>query len=219
MKIITRHPVAVSSVDHIVPLGAKQDNTHCPRFVEAIKKFMGKPRVLDIGCAGGGLVKDFLDAGIEAYGIEGSDYPLVHRSGEWGNVPLNLATVDVTKAFSIVDDNEQPIDFDLITAWEFFEHIAEDDLQNVFLNICGHLKPDGLCMGSVCTQGCCYNGTNYHVTVQNKVWWMQKFETYGLVDSGMRLPIGDFPRGSGNPLALGDWKGEQHGFHVILKQL
>ena len=30
-------------------------------------------RVLDLACAGGGMVRSFLDEGIEAVGIEGSD--------------------------------------------------------------------------------------------------------------------------------------------------
>ena len=39
-------------------------------------------KVLDLGCAGGGMVHDFLDGGHVAVGLEGSDYCLKNQKFE-----------------------------------------------------------------------------------------------------------------------------------------
>ena len=60
-EVITSSPVAAASNDHKVPLGTINDNTRCPRFVAACERVFRKPlRFMDLGCAGGGLVLDFL---------------------------------------------------------------------------------------------------------------------------------------------------------------
>ena len=76
MKVITDHPVALNSPDHIFPWGTKRDNTTDVGFIEEIEDYFGrrnKIKALDIGCSGGQLTIDFCMRGHDAIGIEGSD--------------------------------------------------------------------------------------------------------------------------------------------------
>ena len=52
--------------------------------------------LLDIGCSGGGFVRDLLDDGHIAIGLEGSDYSKKSRRAEWAIIPDFLFTADVT---------------------------------------------------------------------------------------------------------------------------
>ncbi len=123
-ELKTDHPVAVDSMDHIHACG--QSNSRCTVFIEKIQAWF-KPSnasVLDLGCAGGGMVHDLLDMGFQAVGLEGSDYSLKHRRHEWPLISGNLFTCDVTKPFSLLWNGDLYL-FDVITAWEFWEHIKE----------------------------------------------------------------------------------------------
>lgn len=58
--------------------GYKYDGRWVPVATDIIKHFDLKPgaRVLDVGCAKGFLVKDLVDQGIDAYGLDISEYAL-----------------------------------------------------------------------------------------------------------------------------------------------
>lgn len=220
-QIKTDHPIAVKSDDHIYPRGTRNDNTRYPRFVHAAERAIGKNlRVMELGCAGGGLVLDFILAGHDAVGIEGSDYSAIWRRAEWATIPERLFTADITKPFSIFVDNE-PQKFDLITAWEVLEHIREEDLDGLFANIRQHLAQNGIFCGSVATfeDSDPISGAVWHVTVKPYEWWVKK-----ITDAGFEIVEGlfstaDFPRGSGNPRTW-DWdagKNPQLGFHICFR--
>ena len=83
------HPVALSSNDHRIPRGTINDDTRWPRFCKKAERiFEGRRiRFLDIGCAGGGLVFDFLVRGHDAVGIEGSDINWLTERAHWGVIP------------------------------------------------------------------------------------------------------------------------------------
>lgn len=176
---------------------------------------------LDLGCSNGGLVFDFLSHGNTACGLEGSDWPSKNKSGFWGILPSNLFTADITKPFQLVD-SDVPYCFDVIGAWEVLEHIHEQDLAALFSNIHKHLKPSGIFMASV-AQFPDFNpetGDCWHVTIQPKIWWVDKFKLFGFKEIA---PPADFvyPRGFGNPTTF-DWdvrKNPNDGFHVFLKKI
>lgn len=173
IEVKTQHPIALESRDHLLPFGTKQDNSVNLKFNEKLSKIMPSPiSVLDLGCAGGGMVKSFLDQGDLAVGIEGSDYSFVEQRAEWTNIPNNLFLADITKPFEILIDNH-PAKFDLITAWEFFEHIQEKDLIAVFDNIDKHLKSDGLMIASISSLE-----SYHHRTVHPKNWWLEFVKQY-----------------------------------------
>jgi hypothetical protein len=101
MRIITDHPIALDSPDHKWPYGAILNNSTSIPFIEEVEAHFGcKIRMMDWGCAGGQLVKDFLDRGHEAYGIEGSDSALTHFN--WPELyPKNLFLADLSYLFDV----------------------------------------------------------------------------------------------------------------------
>ena len=90
--------LAFDSPDHLCPYGTKIENSTNLHFIEklnAIARHNGKNQfnVLDLGCSGGQFVKDCIDNGFEAAGLEGSDYSLKHQRACWGlnpKKPLHL---------------------------------------------------------------------------------------------------------------------------------
>ena len=57
-------------------LNTNQSNQQSPKAIIKRYKLKKGDRVLDIGCAKGFLVKDLIDLGIDAYGIDVSEYAL-----------------------------------------------------------------------------------------------------------------------------------------------
>lgn len=218
VQVETKHPVAADSDDHIHPKGTAADNTRCPRFVRTMERAMGdKLAFLDLGCSGGGLVFDFLLAGHDAYGIDGSDYSAKNQRAMWGILPDRLFTADVSKPFRLHTGGTTKL-FNVISAWEMLEHIRTDDLEPVFGNIETHLHPDGVFIASVATEDDFHNGVNLHKTVKPRSWWLERCASFGFEPADLGMETEDFPRGSGNPFAL-DWNygtNPEKGFHLIL---
>lgn len=219
-RLQTDYPVAFTSADHQHPRGAANDDTRHPRFVGACEKHFAAPiRHLDIGCAGGGLVWDFLLAGHASVGIEGSDYPLVNRMYYWRVIPRHLFTADATKPFSFIGEGDAPSKFDVITAWEVLEHIPEETLGGFLDNIRRNIAPRGVFVCSVATfpDRDEATGVVWHVTLKPREWWVTVFRQHGFrIVDGM-FTLGDYVRGSGNPRAH-DWnEGEnpELGFHLV----
>jgi 2-polyprenyl-3-methyl-5-hydroxy-6-metoxy-1,4-benzoquinol methylase len=175
--IDTEYPVAITSLDHIYPMGTALDNTIKRDFNRKLYElYPGKTiSILDLGCAGGGMVKTFADDGHIAIGLEGSDYSYKRKRAAWSTNPDNLFTCDVSKPFILHNGNGQPYQFDVITAWEFLEHIYEHDLPILFMNINNHLKPDGLFIGSTTKSNPAAKGVFHHVTRRKLEWWTVKF--------------------------------------------
>jgi len=186
-KVHAERPVAYSSPDHLTPWGTRRDNSRNWRFNQKLYQLFShrtKPlRALDLGCSGGGFVKDCLDDGCLAVGLEGSDYSWKHRRAEWATIPDYLFTCDVTGKFDlelVTGENREPLQFDVVTSWELIEHIAEPDLEKVAANVKKHLVSDGIWIMSVSPNKEVINGTVLHQTVQQEPWWVKKFESLGL---------------------------------------
>jgi 2-polyprenyl-3-methyl-5-hydroxy-6-metoxy-1,4-benzoquinol methylase len=223
LTIATASPLAVESDDYKFPRGAKNDNTRHPRFVvKSEKVFDRKLFHLDLGCAGGGLVWDFILAGHQSYGIDGSDYSQVNRRAIWRVLPGNLFTADITKPFYFVDESGIRRRFDLITAWEVLEHLSEASLCGLFRNLHDNLSESGLFVASIATfeDADCAIGAVYHLTVKPWSWWAEQFRVAGFeIVEGPYEPK-DFVRGSGNPRA-DDWDvttAPELGFHLVVRK-
>jgi len=185
--VATQKPIAFDSPDHLVPWGTANDNSRNYRFNEKIYQiYYSYPRpwrILDIGCAGGGFVRDCLNDGCFAVGLEGSDYSKKFKRAEWATIPDNLFTCDVTENFDVyvqTGDIQKPVSFELVTSWELMEHIAEHKIAAVAENVKKHLAEHGLWIMSVATVDDIVNGVNLHQTVQPKEWWIEKFASLGL---------------------------------------
>ncbi len=223
-ELQTEHLLAADSSDTLYPRGAKQDNSICLRFNQRLYQlFDRRPglKILDLGCAGGGLVRTLIDDGHFAVGLEGSDYPLVNQCGEWGTIPHHLLTCDITKPFTLTSRaTGEPLRFDAITAWEVMEHIPENRIGAMMANVERHLAPGGWVLFSIATfmDHSPSLGVEWHRTVQPRVWWEAKFAEFGFVPSGEH-PFGpyDWLRGSGN--CRYDARPEDGmGFHIALRR-
>jgi 2-polyprenyl-3-methyl-5-hydroxy-6-metoxy-1,4-benzoquinol methylase len=218
----TRFPVASISADHLHPRGTIYDNSSNYRFNQKVYElFHGqKPiSIMDLGCAGGGMVRSFLEDGHVAIGLEGSDISKTLRSGEWEAVPFHLFTCDLTKPFQ-VRLGGTPFEFDLITAWEVLEHIATADLGIFIDNIRRHLKPDGYFIGSVdlLPDGNPVTGAVYHQTVESADWWKRQFCDQGFVSLSDH-PFGRKDMVRGNGMTLKDWNPDDGtGIHLVLQK-
>ena len=179
----TERPVAVDSLDHLYPLGTKNDNSANLEFNKRLMKLIDHNpiSVLDLGCAGGKMVKTFLDMKQIAVGIEGSDYSLKRKRAEWATIPDYLFTADATYPFTVHTGDHEPYKFDAVTAWEFVEHIEKDDLPKVMENVLRHSKPGAYMV--VSTTDTVYNtiGVKHHRTCKPMGWWIKFFEEYGFI--------------------------------------
>jgi SAM-dependent methyltransferase len=209
--LVTEHPVAVASRDHTHPLGTRQDNSRNRRFnrklYELMYSFRLEPRVLDLGCAGGGFVADCLLDGHEAVGLEGSDYSLLHRRAEWPNVPDNLFTCDITKPFRLYR-NGLPARFGAATSWMVMEHLPEESLAQVCENILWHLCDGGLAVMGIDNDP----GEFHHLTNKDRAWWLDTFARHGL------RPQEDLPAWFGSDWVRGPAQGTPDAFHVVLRR-
>ena len=176
VEISTDHPIAVDSLDHKQPLGSRIDNSSSQAFNRKLFELIPAKdvRLLDLGCSGGGFVRSILEAGGFAIGIEGSDFSLKRRRAEWGTIPGHLFTADATKPFTIHNGTPEPIKFNVVTGWEFFEHIPEDHIQAVIDNINRHTTWDAMFIGSISS-----NAEPHHCTAKPKAWWIERFKEAG----------------------------------------
>lgn len=199
-----QRPVAYLSPDHLMPWGTRRDNSKNRRFNEKLYALYQQQRrqlkILDLGCAGGGFVKDCLDDGCLAIGLEGSDYSRKYCRAEWASIPNFLFTCDITGDFDIFvesTDGSGRLIFDVVTAWEVMEHIAEADLSKLAANVYKHLSPGGLWIMSISPNEEVINGIKLHQTVKPKSWWVEKFKQLGFehLEEYVRYFNGQFIRG------------------------
>ena len=210
--IKTDHPVAYDSPDHLFPSGTFIDNTTKPAFVEAcFRYFKRKISYLDIGCAGGGLVRNFLEEDHFGIGIEGSDISLNNKRAEWGRIPSHLFTADLTKPLSLVDKNGSLYKFDVIGAWEVMEHFPEDGVDQVLRTVRSHLAEGGIFTASIATYDIPH--TNHHQCVHDEEWWHKKLKTYDLypIENQVLFKLSQFPRGGD----IEDMNSPNKSIHVV----
>ncbi|WP_331299651.1 class I SAM-dependent methyltransferase [Methylobacterium oryzae] len=222
LRVATANPLAGDTPDHLFPRGTAADNTRSPRFVAACETHFGFPlRHLDIGSAGGGLVWDFTRRGHFSIGIEGSDWSRKEQRAEWRTIPDRLFTADVRFPFRVEDGAGAVQQFDLVTAWELFEHIPETDLPTLLHSIHQHLRPGGVVVASIATfADCDAAGHEFHATIRDRTWWETAFAASGLDPVQSPFQLRDYPRGSGNPRAY-DWDAHANpelGFHIVARR-
>jgi 2-polyprenyl-3-methyl-5-hydroxy-6-metoxy-1,4-benzoquinol methylase len=148
-------------------------------------------RMLDLGCAGGQTVADFLTLQWQAVGLEGSDFSLKHRRANWAHLAnRHLFTCDITRPYQLKLDGK-PARFHLITAWEVMEHIATPDLISVFTRIRDHLEPGGYFIASTTETSDLHEGLELHQTRWNNQQWRafvsQHFSELESVDVGLKI--------------------------------
>lgn len=204
IRLITDYPIAYESLDHLYPHGTVRDNTRYPRFVEKCEELLkGKKQLsfLDLGCSGGGMVLEAALRGHISMGLEGSDSSKKEQRAEWRLLGDRLQTCDITKPFKLIEADGGIHQFDIITAWEVLEHIAEVDIPQLLKNIQYHLETGGYFIASIANWDDIdpVSGINWHVTCHPYDWWKRQFEVSGFaVCTDVISPI-DLARGGYNP--------------------
>ena len=118
--------------------------------------------VLDVGCAKGFLVEALRDRGVEAFGLDISQYAI-------GQVREDI------KPFCWVGSAADALSrrYDLIVCIEVLEHLSEIDAQTAVNNLCQH--SDDILFSSSPD----HHPDPTHVNVQPVEYWAQLFAGYG----------------------------------------
>ena len=194
----SQYPVAFSSPDHIAPKGTAVNNSTNKKFIldmdARLRREFGEQatlRMMDLGCAGGQTIADFMTLCWRGVGLEGSDFSLKHRRANWAQLAnKNLFTCDITKPYQVKLDG-QPAKFHLITAWEVMEHIATPDLMQVLGNIRDHLEPGGYFIASTTETSDIHEGLELHQTRWTNPEWRafiaRNFPDLEYVDVGLKI--------------------------------
>lgn len=209
--------IAYESPDHLYPWGTKRDNSRNRRFNKKLYAlfpgFKDPLKVLDLGCSGGGFVKDCIDDGYLAVGLEGSDYSKIHKRAEWGTIPDFLFTCDITGKFEILANaanGPQRVLFDAVTMWEVFEHIAENDIDKVAVNVKNHLKKTGIWVVSISPNEEELEGVKLHLSVHPKEWWIDRLKQNGFIH------MEEFVKYFNTQFIRGPKYGAEGTFHLVL---
>lgn len=131
--------------------------------------------VLDAGCAMGHLVAALRDLGVEAYGIDISEYAI---SQVRDDIRPYCAVGSLTEPLP----ESMPKHFDLITNIEVIEHLYAEDAQVAIANMCSltdtivfSSSPDDFAEPT-------------HVNVQQREYWAKIFAQNGFLDCIMSRP-------------------------------
>jgi SAM-dependent methyltransferase len=159
------------------------------RIADAIVREIQPRTVLDVGCAIGLLVETLRHRGVEAYGIDVSEYAIeqVHQS---------------VRAYCRVGRATEPFGrrYDLITCIEVLEHMPPEQAQAAIANLCAHA--DGVLFSS--------SPFDYaevtHFNVQPPEYWARLFAQQGFyrdvdMDAGFLTPWAVYFRRQDKPLA------------------
>jgi 2-polyprenyl-3-methyl-5-hydroxy-6-metoxy-1,4-benzoquinol methylase len=181
IRLDAERDLAADSPDYQMPWGTRRNDSLNPRFNQKLWRLYEPTRivrVLDLGCSGGGFVKSCIEDGHFAVGLEGSNFSKLLQRSAWATIPRFLFTCDITKPWNLLIDTgrgEEPLTFDVITAWDVIEHIREEDLGALARNVHRHLAPGGLFILSVANHEDVVGGVRLHQTVRPKDWWGEKF--------------------------------------------
>jgi SAM-dependent methyltransferase len=128
---------------------------------------------LDVGCAKGFLVKALAELGVDARGIDPSEYA-------FDEVPADIkGRIAIGVAQSIyLDDNL----FDVVTCFDVLEHIPEHDIPQVLQEM---LRVSKQCfILRVVTKELPDDVDASHATIHDKDWWIEKIkEAGGIVET------------------------------------
>ena len=113
----------------------RKSKKHMMKYLKFLRKRSSSLKMLDVGCGEGHYVRDAIEEGIDAYGIDVSSYALENALAE---VKDRITFGSITK---IPFGDEE---FDLMTAFDVIEHIHPKDTLNAIAEIRRVLKPDGI---------------------------------------------------------------------------
>ena len=144
IEVKTEYPGAFESLDHLYPVGSINDNFTSHALLGEVSDYFGVNNtiaMLDLGCAGGQFVRNFVEQGDIAVGLEGSSTALEGSGrGNWKKYHnKNLFLCDIGKPFEILNNGDL-LKFDFIHSEEVFEHIPKENIDCLLENIKKHMR-------------------------------------------------------------------------------
>jgi SAM-dependent methyltransferase len=112
----------------------RKSKKHMMKYLKFLRKGSSL-KMLDVGCGEGEYVKDAIEEGINAYGIDISTYALENALAE---VKDRITFGSIT-GIPFADE-----EFDIMTAFDVIEHIHPKDTLNAVAELRRVLKPDGI---------------------------------------------------------------------------
>lgn len=106
--------------------------THVKYYLSMIPPSVQRPKILDVGCAEGRLLKAFLEFGCQCWGVEHTSYP-ADRFQDPERIAYLRGELQILK---LPEES-----FDLIFLWHTLEHM--DDPQQVITRLYDLLAPNG----------------------------------------------------------------------------
>lgn len=155
------------------------DDPHWRQVVQVIDEFVDGPqRIVEAGAAKGWFVHHARLAGHDAVGYDLSAYAVSHPAPEAQGF---LFRHDATQKFPEEDGSA-----DIVCAWEFFEHVEEQDVDTVILNLMRMVKPGGALWLKIGVSDPPFDGESHdhdatHFTMRPRVWWRWRLDQAGLV--------------------------------------
>lgn len=161
---------------------ARRDKLHwrAPILCGAIQRILKPTSVVDVGCATGDLVKGFIELGIEATGLEGSEAVAPYLVCDAKDILLHdlRRPIEDTRGwldtFIFSKDRHKKMNpYSLVTCFEVAEHI-EPEFADVFL--------DNLCFFSnriLMSAAGPGQGGVHHVNCQPFEYWRDKMAARG----------------------------------------
>jgi SAM-dependent methyltransferase len=118
----------------------------------------GNKSVLDVGCGNGYLVEYLRERGIQALGLDFSEYA--------GTTTQYFVQHDATQGLPFDDET-----FDVVISSDFFEHLPEDKIDFVKNEM---LRVGKKVIALVGTKN--EKIDNTHLTIKKKSWWKEKLK-------------------------------------------
>lgn len=152
---------------HLYTKGYFQASRYFQADPERLKELVGKvlglkpASVLDVGCGRGFLVEALNNVGISSWGADFAPWAISRKRHS------NCLLADA-KNLPFKDK-----EFDLVISTDFFEHIPEDELDDVI----GEMRRVGTrCASRIALSTDAGAKENeYHLTVKPKDWWQERF--------------------------------------------
>ncbi len=113
------------------PFEAGTQGANFPAIAASVLSRHRPARMLDVGCATGGLVRAFAEAGVDAHGIDFAQWAFDHRV---------IDTVVHGSAFEMPFADDE---FDLVISQDFMEHVDPSDLPRAVAEQRRVLAPGG----------------------------------------------------------------------------
>lgn len=164
---------------------------HVAKMLRVVLPVGKDARHVDLGCGAGNVVRRMQAQGWRSHGLDISSDAIAAAHPD---VREKLVCADVTKL-----PPEESGAYDVVTAFDFLEHIYLRDVEAMVRGIKGLLKPKGLGVFIICTRGdgeqdwtiepgATFTTANSwllasgHVTIRRWAWWAKTF-----VEQGFRL--------------------------------